>query len=364
MRVTIFGLGRREGVSLVHFLHHRGAHILVSDQQPAERLTCQLQDIADIPVELDLGGHSPTRILEWSDVIFVSPVIRRDHPILVEAKNRGICISSETELFFAENTLPVTGVTGSAGKTTTASLISRMLQQDGVPHLLGGNIGRPVLGKLSQLQQYRRVVLELSSFQLEPLRASLNVAVVTNITPNHLDRHGTMEAYVEAKRHIVTHQATSDWAVLNADDATVSSFATSTAAQLGWFSLSPRVAKERCAAYVDHDTLVLRLDEREVPLVASHELILRGSHNVANALAASLAAYVSGVSLDAIRQTLCTFAGVPHRLELVAEYRGVRYYNDSIATAPERVIAAIRSFQEPLIVILTGRDKHLPWESA
>ncbi len=360
-RVTIFGFGRREGVSLVHHLHREGAHILISDIAPPEQLTEQLAAIQDIPVELDLGDHNRTRILEWSDAIFVSPAIRPDHPILVDARARGITISSEIHLFLERCRFPITAVTGSAGKTTTTSLISTMLAQSQIPHILGGNIGRPVLSELARMDTPQRAVLELSSFQLMHLKQSPNVSVVTNITPNHLDWHRDWQEYVNAKATIVAYQGSSDWAVLNADDPTVRSFRTLTSANVALFSIAQPPNVPTCA-FLRNDQLVLRHKGDESNLICSSELQLRGQHNIANALAAALAAHLSGARREAIISTLRSFTSIPHRLQLIAEYNGVRYFNDSIATTPERVLAALQAFSEPLVVILAGRDKHLPWD--
>ncbi|MCL4541688.1 MAG: UDP-N-acetylmuramoyl-L-alanine--D-glutamate ligase [Chloroflexi bacterium] len=360
-RVTIFGFGRREGVSLVRYLHREGAHILISDIAPSEQLAEQLAAIQDIPVEFDLEDHNRNRILEWSDAIFVSPAIRPDHPILVDARVRGITISSAIHLFLERCSIPVTGITGSAGKTTTTSLISTMLAQSQIPHILGGNIGRPVLGELACIDTFKRAVLELSSFQLMHLRQSPNISVVTNITPNHLDWHRDWQEYVNAKRTIVAYQGPSDWAILNADDPTVSSFSASTPANVALFSITQIPDVPTCA-FLQNGHLVLRYEGDESDLIQSSELQLRGQHNIANALAAALAAHCSGAHLEAIATALRSFTGVSHRLQLVAERDGVRYFNDSIATTPERVLAALRAFSEPLVVILAGRDKHLPWD--
>jgi UDP-N-acetylmuramoylalanine--D-glutamate ligase len=362
-RVTVLGFGRREGVSLVHFLCAKGAQVLVSDQRQATELRESLAAVAGLPLQLDLGGHDDDRILAWGDLICVSPVIPRSLPLLQAAAQLGIGISSEVELFFERCPAPITGITGSAGKTTTTTMLGRMLEQSGRRVFVGGNIGTPLLGALQHLKASDAVVMELSSFQLQPMRRSPRGAVVTNLTPNHLDRHGSMQEYAEAKRQIVAHQQPADWAVLNAADPQLQSFAQATSAETAWFSVDPP-QQAGDAAFVDGTQVTLRRagQRRSVAPVAA--IRLRGRHNLENALAAALAASLAGATDGAIASTLATFNGVEHRLQLLGTLQGARYYDDSIASTPERLLAALRSFSEPLVVILGGRDKRLPWGEA
>ena len=277
-RVTVLGFGRREGVSLVRFLVGAGARVLVSDRQPAEKLQESLAAVAGLPVELDLGGHDAARILDGSDLICVSPVIPRSLPLLVEARRRGIALSSEVELFFERCPAPIVGITGSAGKTTTTTLIGAMLRAAGREVHVGGNIGRPLLNELPAIAPSSVVVLELSSFQLQPLSRSPHGAVVTNLTPNHLDRHADMAEYAEAKRQIVAHQSPEDWAVLNAADPTVAAFAAATPARVAWFARE-RPEGPGDAAYLADGALVLRRGGAETALLPAAALRLRGDHN-------------------------------------------------------------------------------------
>ena len=363
-RVTVLGLGRREGVSLAHFLHAEGASVLVSDHQSTDKLEVSLAGIAGIPVELDLGGHDADRILGWSDLICVSPVIPRSHPLLQAATRRGIPLSSEVELFFERCPAPIIGITGSAGKTTVTTLLGEMLAAAGRDVRVGGNIGRPLLQELRSISAQTAVVMELSSFQLQPLRRSPHGAVVTNVTPNHLDRHADMAEYAAAKRNIVQHQCPDDWAVLNAGDPVVRGFAGSTPGATAWYSRDAPAGGGVAGAFVRNGDLVLNAGGRTRALFPMSSLMLRGTHNQENVLAACLAAALAGVPDSAMANVATSFAGVPHRLQLVGQVGGARCYNDSIATSPERLLAAIRSFDEPLVVIAGGRDKHLPWETA
>jgi len=387
-RATVLGLAR-EGRALARFLAEHGAHVTVSDQKSAAALGDVLSELADLPLTYRLGGH-PSEILD-ADVVFVSPGIALDAPVMLAARQSGVTLSSETRWFCRLCPATVVGITGSSGKTTTVTLVARMLEAAGKRVHLGGNIGSPLIGRLAQIAPGDVVVIELSSFQLDffgpvlavsPRRApgpngdaeprdelvsplfpqggwSPPVAAVLNVTPNHLDRHPTMAAYTAAKAHIVRHQRPQDCAVLNADDPVTRGFAALTPGQVQQFSLLWPVEQ---GAYVQGGLLRLRQGERETTICAAAELRLRGMHNVANVLAACAVVSALDVSVAAMAGVARSFHGVEHRLEAVLECQGVRYYNDSIATSPERAMAALRSFAEPIVLLAGGRDKHLPWD--
>jgi UDP-N-acetylmuramoylalanine--D-glutamate ligase len=264
-------------------------------------------------------------------------------------------VSSLVELFFALCPAPIVGITGSAGKSTTTSLVGQMFADAGREVFVGGNIGRPLLGKLEAMTERSWVVMELSSFQLEPLRVSPHIALVTNVTPNHLDRHPTMEAYWAAKGQILAHQRAGDWAVLNADDEWSRKY--QARGRTLRFSLEGVVEGAYVAGSGD-DEQVMLLGEA---LLATREIPLRGRHNVANVLAAVATAHAADLSREAMASAIRAFQGVAHRLQTVAQREGVTFVDDSIATAPERSIAALRAYdREPLVLIAGGRDKHLP----
>ncbi len=361
--VTVYGFGRREGVALVRFLVDEGAHVLVTDRLPAEQLGQSLDAIRGLPVDLNLGGHDEERILGFSQLICVSPVVPRTTPLLARASALGIPLSSEVELFFERCPVPIAGVTGSAGKTTTTTLIGEMLRVSGHPVFVGGNIGMPLTPELPSIGAPAKVVMELSSFQLQPMRQSPAVAVVTNVTPNHLDRHSSMDEYTEAKRQIVAHQSVGDIAILNAGDPLARSFAGHTPAQVQWFA-GDEPALSDTSAWSANGALWVRHNGETMHLINHASIVLPGEHNRENALAAALAALAAGATVPAIRQVLTSFTGVEHRLQLVAEANAIRYYDDSIATAPERLLAGLRAMTGPVVLILGGRDKHLPWEDA
>ncbi|MCC7104080.1 MAG: UDP-N-acetylmuramoyl-L-alanine--D-glutamate ligase [Chloroflexi bacterium] len=355
LRATVVGLGR-EGVDLARYLVCQGAIVTVTDSRGASELGTVLAGLEELNLRHAFGGHDPALVLD-AEILFVSPGVPPEIPVLQEARARQVPVSSATALLFARCPAPIVGITGSSGKTTTTSLVGRMLGQDGHQVLTGGNIGVPLLNRLEELDDGSLVVLELSSFQLEFMSQSPWVATITNLTPNHLDRHLSMEAYAAAKARILVSQRPNDRAVLNTDDHGSRVFAPR-GAQLD-FSLERPVR----GAFLDGDVLRLDTPYAAGAICATSELRLRGRHNVANVLAAAATSAAAGASLGAVRQVATTFEGVPHRLQLVDEVNGVAYYNDSIATAPERSMAALLSFSEPIVLLAGGRDKHLPMAS-
>ena len=377
-QTLVVGLAR-EGTALACFLARHGARVTVTDIKPADALADSLAALAGLPVALALGGH-PLELLDTAGIVFVSPGVPLEIPFLEEARRRRTPLSNETRLFTRLCPAPVIGITGSSGKTTTTALVGEMLRAGGQRVWVGGNIGRPLISHVGEIAPSDAVVMELSSFQLEffgawpgaqrqgsvlfdPRGWSPQIAAITNITPNHLDRHPTMEAYVAAKAHILTEQGPGDVVVLNLDDAVTRQMGQEIAdsrRRVVWFSLEPgRGVKE--GAFLRGRELVLRLAEGEAVVCRAEEVKLIGRHNLANLLTACALAGVAGAPAEAMSRVATTFAGVEHRLELVCERGGVRWYNDSIATSPERTAAALRAFAEPVVLLAGGRDKHLPW---
>lgn len=356
-RVVVLGLAR-QGVSMARFLARAGARVTVSDLKTKSELTDRIAELADLPIRYVLGEH-PLSLLRGTDLICASGGVPLDIPLLVEARRKGIPLVSDAQLFLERCPARVVGITGSAGKTTTTALVGEMCRKGGLPTWVGGNIGNPLLDDLERISPQDIVVMELSSFQLELTTVSPPVAAVLNITPNHLDRHGTMEAYIAAKRRIVAFQRPEDWAVLGFDDANARSLALATPARVVFFSRGVQVDQ---GAYKTNGQLALRLGGREEIICERGEVRLRGEHNLLNVLAACALSGIVGVPVEAMREVIRTFPGVEHRLEWVREWRGVQWYDDSIATAPERVVAALRSFHEPIVLLAGGRDKKLPWE--
>lgn len=352
-RALLVGLGARTHVALARFLVSHGAEVTITDTKPADRLAGELALLGDLPVRLVLGGHRREDFLA-ADVVYVSPGVPADLPEIVAARRAGRPISSEMALFFALCAAPIVGITGSAGKTTTTSLVGAMLQAAGRPTWVGGNIGTPLIEHALAIAPSDWVVLELSSFQLELLTQSPHVAAVLNVTPNHLERHGTLAAYAEAKRTILRYQLPDDWAVLGYDNPITHAFGAACAGHVLYFSTHVPVG---AGTFVRGETLWLRWKDREVAILPRAALRLPGQHNLANALAACAVAAACGIAPQAMAAVLRTFAGVEHRLETVRIWRGIRFINDSIATAPERTVAALRSVDGPLVLLLGGRLK-------
>jgi len=356
-RVTVVGLGI-EGVDLVRYLARQGANVTVSDAKPAEKLADRIGQVADLPVRLSLGANDP-RDLADAYIIFVSQGVPLDLPGLEEARQRGVPVRSMLTLFMELCPGPIVGITGSSGKTTTTALLGEMFRADERPVFVGGNIGVGLLEQLPVVRAYTWSVLEISHTQLQLAGRSPHVAAVLNVTPNHLDRF-SWDEYRRIKRNLIRFQGPGDVAVLGFDDAEARTVAGTVRGDLLWFTLGAEIPGDGVFVREGWATLRRRrLQERLFPL---ESLRLRGRHNQANAVAAAALAAACGIAPEAMACAIESFRGVPHRLELVAEADGARYYNDSIATTPERALAGIRSFEEPLVLLLGGRDKHLPLE--
>jgi UDP-N-acetylmuramoylalanine--D-glutamate ligase len=362
MRVVVLGLAR-QGMALARFLAEQGARVTVSDVKTAEQLADAVTSLESLPVQYALGGH-PMELLDGCDLLCLSGGVPVDLPIVIEAQKRGIALANDAQVFVERcaERAPVIGITGSAGKTTTTALVGEMLKAAGSRTWVGGNIGNPLIADLDKIGPGDKVVMELSSFQLEVMTTSPHIAAVLNITPNHLDRHPSMEAYIAAKKRILDFQDFKDIVVLGYDNAEARKLAGDARGYVRFFSQQADARAGR-GAFVRGGDIVLKQDT-EQRVCAVRELKLRGPHNVWNVLAACALAGAAGADVDAMRRVATSFAGVAHRLQLVRELRGVRYYDDSIATAPERLVAALRSFDEPIVLLCGGRDKHLPWEDA
>jgi UDP-N-acetylmuramoylalanine--D-glutamate ligase len=358
-RVAILGFAR-QGKALARWLPTIGAQVVVSDQRSAEQLGDAVKEFPD--VEFVLGGH-PESLLENVDLLCVSGGVPLDAPIIQAALASGIPLSNDAQLFLERCPAPTIGVTGSAGKTTTTTLTGEILKRAGFKTWVGGNIGDVLLDVLPEIQESDCVVMELSSFQLEIMTVSPRFAAVLNITPNHLDRHGTMENYIAAKSHILAHQSPGGVAILGRDDAGSSSLEALVNGGLVWFSRTMMVAD---GAFLAGERLVVAgissYDGDPHVVCERRDIPLRGDHNVSNVLAACAITGAAGVTPEVMVETIRDFKPVPHRLELVRVVNDISYINDSIATAPERVVAALRSFHEPLVLLAGGKDKNLPWE--
>ena len=359
-RVLILGAAR-QGQALARWLARHGARVTLNDLRPFDDMRATQAAISDVDVEWVLGSH-PLELLERVDLLCPSGGIPLSLPIVVEALKRGIPFSNDTQIFLEAAPCKTIGVTGSAGKTTTTTLVGNMAKQFLADKVhVGGNIGDPLINYVDEMKPDDLAILEISSFQLNQMSISPNVAAILNITPNHLDRHGTMEAYTTAKARLLDFQSADGIAILGRDDPGSWGLRGRVHGKTLGFSLQP-LDEGLDGAYLDNGLLALRDGFAYVPLLTRDHIHLRGNHNVSNVLAAFAIGHAADLPLDAMLTAAEEFRGVPHRLELVRELRGVRWYNDSIATAPERTMAAIRSFDEPIVLLLGGRDKNLPWE--
>ena len=376
-RVLILGAAR-QGLALARWLSIHGAHVTLSDMHTAEELRVARESLAEFRITWALGGH-PLQLLDSTDMVCPSGGVPLTLPIIVEAMRRGIPLSNDSQILMEVVPCKTIGITGSAGKTTTTTLVGEMAklacknaegrrQSDesdafrSLPSVyIGGNIGDPLIKYVDNMKSDDIAILELSSFQLEQMTISPDIATVLNITPNHLDRHGTMEAYTAAKTHILEFQSDKDIAVLGRDDKGAWSLRNKVKGKLFTFSMH-ELDEGLNGAYYHDGLLNLRDGNAYLPLMLREKILVRGDHNVANILAAFTIGHAAGFPLDSMLEAVEEFRGVPHRLELVRELNGVRWYNDSMASAPERSIAAIRSFDEPIVLMLGGRDKDLPWE--
>jgi UDP-N-acetylmuramoylalanine--D-glutamate ligase len=356
-RLLILGLAR-QGKALARFALAAGAQVIVSDLRSAEQLSATMAELADLPITYVLGEH-PLSLLDNCDLIALSGSVSVDAPLVQEARARHIPLTNDALEFMRRVPATVMGITGSAGKTTTTALAGAIGEAAGHTTWVGGNIGNPLISDLYRMKRGELVAMELSSFQLELWDASPPVAAVLNVTPNHLDRHKTMAAYTAAKANILHFQAPADTAVLSADDPGAASLAPLVRGRCRLFS---QRAPVQDGAFVRQGAIWLRDGQRETAVMPLADIKLRGAHNVLNVLAAVLLADAVGLPPAAMRQAIAAFTGVEHRLELVDQINGVSYVNDSIATAPERALAALASFDEPLLLLAGGRDKDLYWD--
>ena len=346
-RIAVLGLGVSNR-PLVRLLLEFGCTVLGCDKTPREKLEEEVLELERQGCELRVGdGYLDD--LE-ADIVFRTPGMHPGNPALEALRSAGAQVTSEMEVFFELCPCEILAVTGSDGKTTTTTLISEFLKAGGKTVWLGGNIGTPLLSKIPQMKESDCAVVELSSFQLMDMKRSPHVAVITNLSPNHLDVHKDMEEYVQAKKNIFRFQSENDVLIVNADNAL-------TAACKGPGTTRFFSRKGKAEAYAD-DAKIYRDGEA---VVDREQILLPGEHNAENYMAAILA--VQGiVNDDAIRKVAKTFGGVEHRIELVRVKDGVSFYNDSIASSPTRTIAGLNSFEKKVILIAGGYDKHIPFE--
>jgi UDP-N-acetylmuramoylalanine--D-glutamate ligase len=353
-RVLVVGLGK-SGLAAARFLKERGAKVTVSDARPAT-LIAELPTLLDEGFMVEAGSHG-LLTFRRQDLIVVSPGVPSTVPELMQVRAMGMRVIGELELGAEYLQGDVVAITGSNGKTTTTTLVGEILKASGRSTLVGGNIGRPVTEMVAESSAETWSVLEVSSFQLETVESfKPRIAVVLNITPDHLDRHGTFEKYVAAKARVTEFQTAEDYLVLNAEDVKAQGVAAKTKAQIYWFSAKRQIKQ---GAFVHGETIFFTAKEggKPEPVMPVAEIPLAGAHNVENVTAAVCVAKLAGVENAVIRAAVAAFTAVEHRLEFVRELDGVRYYNDSKATNVDATVKAVEAFAGGVHLILGGKDK-------
>jgi len=352
-RVLVVGLGR-SGAAAAFFLQEHGAKVTVSDTRSEAQLQHEVAQLLDRGISIEAGRHGE-RTFRDQDLIVVSPGVPPDQPQLQHARTLGIPVIGEVELAFRFLQGKVLAITGSNGKTTTTTLVGEILNKAGKKTLVGGNIGTPVISLAGKSSAESLVVLEVSSFQLETIEQFRPwIAAILNITPDHLDRHHTFEAYVAAKARIFENQASGDFGVLNADDAACVALEKKVKGSLYWFSRKQPVEQ---GAFLKGEQIIFRQNGKEQPVLSRGDITLKGLHNLENVLAAVTMTMLAGCDPQRVRQAVSEFHAVEHRLELVNAVNGVTFYNDSKATNVDATIKALESFRGNIHIILGGKDK-------
>jgi len=355
-RALVVGLGK-SGIASAQFLAARGARVTVSDTRSQNELKAQIPALLDRGIAVETGGHGE-RTFRDQDLIVVSPGVPSDLPQLVRARAQGTRVIGEIELAAGFLKGKIVAITGSNGKTTTTTLCGDLIASSSKRTLVGGNIGTPVILLVDDSTDDTINVVEVSSFQLETIETfHPHVAVVLNITPDHLDRHGSMEAYTTAKARIFENQTGSDYSVLNLDDAGSSELKSRTKAKVCWFTRKQLLSADQVGSYVRDGEIYWRDGQREDQIMPVSEMPLKGAHNLENVLAAVAVGRLCGCDAVSIRNAVRQFKAVDHRLQYIATIGGVEYYNDSKATNVDATIKAIESFSGNIHLILGGKDK-------
>ena len=356
-KVAFIGTGVSH-TELITLFRQKGISVTVLDKRQADKFQETYDALSAIGVDFILGANYLDALTQF-DVVFRTPGMYFNNPALTKAREDGVVITSEMEVFFDLCPCKIYAVTGSDGKSTSTTLIAEILAAHGKTVHKGGNIGRALLPIIEEIKEDDAAVVELSSFQLISMRKSPDVALITNITPNHLDVHGTMEEYIECKTNLIAHQNAFSRTVLNLDNDGTRALAPMVRGKLCWFSR--REAVER-GAFLRDDGVLCYTERGEVtPVVHKDDIRIPGMHNVENFLGV-IAALWGDVDTADIVKVAREFGGVEHRIEFVRELKGVKWYNDSIATSPTRVLAGLRSFNQKIIVLAGGYDKKIPFE--
>ncbi len=355
-RVLVYSMGI-EGRDLATWLLSKGAEVVMSDTRSEAQLAAAGATAPDGVRATHTGG--PLLPADGFDLLAVSQSVLRHSPEVTSAKAAGVPVVSQMQLFLELCRGQICGISGSSGKSTTTALVGEMAKAAGIAYTLGGNIGTALLGRAEAIPANEWVILEISHTQLQYVTRSPHVAALTNVTPNHLDQFSWNE-YVDLKRALVARQGPDDIAVLNADDEVSQGFVADTNARVTWFGRCD--APKFDGAFLSGETITVRRRGETLGTIPVSAMRLRGDHNVSNVLTACAAAAAIGLPVDAMANAIRTFTGVAHRLQVVGRANGATWVDDSIATSPERTIAGIRAFSEPVVLLLGGRDKNLPLE--
>ncbi len=351
-KVAVVGIGV-SNIPLINFLLDLGASVTAFDKKTKEELAHIATEFEEKGIQLELGEEY-LKNLTGFEVVFKTPSMRIDSEALVKVKREGAYITSEMEEFVRYTKGKVYGITGSDGKTTTTTIISKLLELQGYKTWVGGNIGTPLFSQIESINEEDRVVLELSSFQLMTMTENIDVAICTNLAPNHLDMHKDMQEYIDAKKNIFLYQNSNSILVINRENEITYEFKKEAKAIIKEFSSKTEIID---GAYYKDGSLYLEGKE----VCKKGDIVIKGMHNVENYLAAFIATR-NDVSIEIMKKVAETFTGVEHRCELVREIDGVKYYNDSIASSPTRTLAGLKAFDEKVILIAGGYDKHIPFE--
>jgi UDP-N-acetylmuramoylalanine--D-glutamate ligase len=355
-KVAVLGIGI-SNTPLIRYLGNLGVRITAFDRAQESALKTSLDALKGLDIEYSLGPDY-LKTLKGFDVIFKTPKVRFDIPELLREAEAGTEITSEMEVFCKLCPARLFAVTGSDGKTTTTTLIHKILSRHGYKCWLGGNIGTPLLDKIDNICDKDMVVLELSSFQLHTMRNRIHTAVVTNLSPNHLDVHKSMQEYADAKRNIFLYQSENDTLVVNYDNEATRQFAQESSGRVILFSRQREIEE---GVFLSGDDIVYRTGKEDLKVLDVKDIQLTGVHNIENFMAA-IAATIDFVTPEDIKYIASTFRGVEHRNEHVRDLNGVSFYNDSIGSSPTRTIATINSFKEKVILIAGGYDKQIPYD--
>ncbi len=361
-KILVIGAAR-QGTAASRYLAKKGASVTLNDARPSSDFIQIEQQFAGLGIAFHFGGH-PFELLEDMDYVCISGGVPLTLPLVKKAREMNIPLTNDSQLFMEEVRGRVIGITGSAGKTTTTTLlgaIAKKYLQPPQSAWVGGNIGTPLISYLDEIKSDDWVILELSSFQLELTTISPQIAVVLNITPNHLDRHLSMKAYTQAKARIISFQKKGDIAILNRDNPGSMSLNEIVPGTLITFGFKES-KNHPTDVFLGEDSIKIKSGNKIIGSIPSKAVQLLGRHNLSNAMAACCAAHAAGFSIESMYEGIHSITSIPHRLELVQEHRGIRWINDSIATAPERVIAALRAVNGKTVLLLGGRDKDLPWK--